>query len=338
MMVRRAVFDRVGLLDEGYFLYYEETDFCLRARRAGWECWYVPASRVVHLVGQSSGVTDRHRPRGRRPAYWFASRRRYFERNHGPGYAALASAAWAAGFALWRARRRVQRKPGHGPGRAARGLRPVQLPGRRSGDRMSQAFGHELPTGDRDGNPTGVGFLGLLAEDFRTHDRKLLEQGFWAVAVHRFGNWRMGLPRWGRPPFTVAYKILFKWVEWTCGISLPYTVRLGRRVRLWHHGGMILNARSIGDDVHLRQNTTFGIARRGQEADIPVIGDRVDIGCGACVLGAVRVGSDSVVGANAVVLSDIPPRSVAVGAPARVVKTLPGPSPNAPLERAAPDE
>ena len=52
------------------------------------------------------------------------------------------------------------------------------------------------------------------------------------------------------------------WVEWTCGISLPYTVRLGRRVRIWHHSGMILHARSIGDDVHIRQNTTFGVVRR----------------------------------------------------------------------------
>ena len=45
MIVRRAVFERIGLLDEGYFMYFEEVDFCLRARRAGWPCWYVPASR-----------------------------------------------------------------------------------------------------------------------------------------------------------------------------------------------------------------------------------------------------------------------------------------------------
>ena len=62
MIVRHGVFADIGLMDEGYFLYFEEVDFCLRAHRAGWHCWYVPASRVVHLVGQSSGVTgaDRH--------------------------------------------------------------------------------------------------------------------------------------------------------------------------------------------------------------------------------------------------------------------------------------
>ena len=54
MIVRREVFDAVGLLDEHYFMYFEEVDFCLRARKAGWTCWYVPEARVVHLVGQGA--------------------------------------------------------------------------------------------------------------------------------------------------------------------------------------------------------------------------------------------------------------------------------------------
>jgi N-acetylglucosaminyl-diphospho-decaprenol L-rhamnosyltransferase len=115
MMVRRAVFEQIGLLDEGYFMYFEEVDFCLRAARAGWECWYVPESRVVHLVGQASGVTDRTQQRKRRPAYWFESRRRYFVRNHGRAYAALADTAWAAGYAMWRVRRAIQSKPDTDP-------------------------------------------------------------------------------------------------------------------------------------------------------------------------------------------------------------------------------
>jgi serine O-acetyltransferase len=177
-----------------------------------------------------------------------------------------------------------------------------------------------LSRGDRDGNPPGIGFLALLREDLRTHDGNPFEQGFWAVAVHRFGNWRMGRPKPLRAPLTILYRALYKWVEWTCGISLPYTVRLGRRVRIWHHGGMILHARSIGDDVAIRQNTTFGLARPDRPLEIPTIGDRVDIGCGACVLGNVTLGHDSRIGANAVVLSDVPPGSTAVGVPARVIK------------------
>jgi N-acetylglucosaminyl-diphospho-decaprenol L-rhamnosyltransferase len=115
MIVRREVFDAVGLLDDGYFMYFEEVDFCLRAARAGWPCWYVPASRVVHLVGQSSGVTNAKQATKRRPKYWFESRRRYFVRNHGVVKAALADLCWTTGFATFRARRAVQRKPDTDP-------------------------------------------------------------------------------------------------------------------------------------------------------------------------------------------------------------------------------
>jgi N-acetylglucosaminyl-diphospho-decaprenol L-rhamnosyltransferase len=111
MIIRDKVFDDVGLLDESYFMYYEEVDFILRARRAGWSCWYVPESHVVHLVGQASGVTDRQKVRRRRPAYWFESRRRYFVRHLGPLGAGLADLAYAAGAVTWRARRVVQGKP-----------------------------------------------------------------------------------------------------------------------------------------------------------------------------------------------------------------------------------
>jgi serine O-acetyltransferase len=130
-------------------------------------------------------------------------------------------------------------------------------------------------------------------------------------------------PRFLRMPLSVIYRMFYKFVEWTCGISLNYPVRVGRRVRIWHHGGMILGARSIGDDVHIRQNTTFGVARRGDHrSQKPIIGDRVDIGCGAVILGAITIGHDSQIGANAVVLKDVPPYSVCVGVPAKVIKTI----------------
>lgn len=115
MIVRREIFESVGLLDEKYFMYYEEMDFCLQVNKSGWSCWYVPQSRVVHLVGQSSGVTDTKRPPKRLPQYWFDSRRRYFLKNHGWLYAALADSFSAFGFALWRLRRVIQRKPDPDP-------------------------------------------------------------------------------------------------------------------------------------------------------------------------------------------------------------------------------
>lgn len=74
--------DCVPTVGEEYFLYYEETDFCLQAKRAGWSCWRVPESRVMHMAGQSTGVTTPG-ARKRLPQYWFESRRRYFIKNHG---------------------------------------------------------------------------------------------------------------------------------------------------------------------------------------------------------------------------------------------------------------
>ena len=111
MMVRPKVFEDIGLMDEGYFLYYEETDFTLRARRAGWLCWHVPQSRVVHLVGQSSGVSTRKSEVRRRPPFWFESRRRYFVLNHGVAYAAFVDAVTLLGYSLRKLRGFLQRKP-----------------------------------------------------------------------------------------------------------------------------------------------------------------------------------------------------------------------------------
>jgi len=172
-------------------------------------------------------------------------------------------------------------------------------------------------------NPSGIGLFALLREDLRTHENDLFSQGFWALAVHRFGNWRMSVrPKVFRFPFTLLYRFLNKWVEILCGIKLSYTVKVGRRVHIWHFGGMILGARAIGDDVHLRQNTTLGVARRGDDPiKKPTLEDRCDIGAGAVLAGGITIGHDSVVGANAVVLHDVPPYSVAVGIPAKVIKT-----------------
>jgi N-acetylglucosaminyl-diphospho-decaprenol L-rhamnosyltransferase len=102
MIIRREVFQDIGLLDEGYYTHFEDIDFCFNARKAGWKVWYVPASRIIHIVGQSTGITVKN-PK-RHPGYAFEARRRYFLKNYGPLYAALADAGLILGQALWRLR------------------------------------------------------------------------------------------------------------------------------------------------------------------------------------------------------------------------------------------
>lgn len=114
-LVRTEVFKDIGLLDEKYFLYFEEVDFCYRAHLAGWQCWLVPASKVIHFIGQSTQVKYEDVKPKRRPDYWFNSRRRYFQKNYGRPYACLADSAWMLGFASWRMRRILQGKPDYDP-------------------------------------------------------------------------------------------------------------------------------------------------------------------------------------------------------------------------------
>ncbi len=111
MIIRHDVFSRIGLMDEAYFLYFEEVDFCLRARRRGLPCWYVPESRIMHIAGQSSELTKRDTRPGRIPTYWYASRRRYFLKNYGLAGAVAADLFFGFGYTLWRIRRAVFRKP-----------------------------------------------------------------------------------------------------------------------------------------------------------------------------------------------------------------------------------
>jgi amino acid adenylation domain-containing protein len=110
MMVRRRVVEDLGGLDEKYFLYFEELDFCLQANRAGWQTWYVPQSRVMHIAGQSTGVTARGRT-GPLPEYWFRSRSRFFAKNHGLPYAAATDVAALAAHGVGRIKRRMQNRP-----------------------------------------------------------------------------------------------------------------------------------------------------------------------------------------------------------------------------------
>jgi len=106
VMFRQSMLDEVGLFDETYFLYFEETDLCLRCKRAGWEIWTLPDSRVVHIGGAATGM-DRW---DRVPDYWFDSRYYYFRKNYGLPYTVAVTLALLAGEGVWTLRRLVNPK------------------------------------------------------------------------------------------------------------------------------------------------------------------------------------------------------------------------------------
>jgi GT2 family glycosyltransferase len=110
LMMRQSVLDEIGLFDEVFFLYYEETDLCRRARLAGWPTVYVRESEVTHIGSVSTGM----KTWGRMPGYWFDSRHYYFTKNHGALYAAAATLAHVTGALILRLRRLVSRRPRHG--------------------------------------------------------------------------------------------------------------------------------------------------------------------------------------------------------------------------------
>jgi serine O-acetyltransferase len=159
-----------------------------------------------------------------------------------------------------------------------------------------------------------------LREDWHTHGRMLSRQGFWAMTVYRFGRWRYTI-RWRslRMPFSFLYKVLKVISEILTGIDLPCEVTLGRRFRIDHFGGIIISGDAVfGDDCIIRNGVTVGLKHTGRRGS-PILGNRVDIGAGAKILGSIQIGNDVIIGANAVVLTDVPPNSLAVGIPARVL-------------------
>lgn len=169
-------------------------------------------------------------------------------------------------------------------------------------------------------NPREIGFWELIREDFRTHESRFFSQGFWALFWHRFGNWRMDIKlSIVGFPIGLIYKFMYGMSQIICGIMLPYTTRVGRRVKLEHFGGMILVAQTIGDDVIIRQNTTFGIAGLRDLQARPVIGNGVEIGAGVVIIGNTYIGDNTIIGANAVVTRDTPRNSVVAGVPAVVL-------------------
>jgi GT2 family glycosyltransferase len=113
VLVRREVIEAAGLLDEGFFMYFEDVDYCRRARAAGWKVLYWPQAKVIHLLGGSSQVTQQQRLNRRAPRYYYQARARYFARFYGrPGLWA-ANCLWYLGRLVCWPRELLGRPPSH---------------------------------------------------------------------------------------------------------------------------------------------------------------------------------------------------------------------------------
>ena len=153
VMFRTAALEASGLFDDGFFLYFEETDLMRRLRWQGWSIWHEPAARVVHVGGAATNAGNLFsagRDRVRVPRYWYESRRRYFALARGRGFALLAGAVWLLGDMWWKARQIVAPQVDQGPLRisadlVAYGLWPTRddkpsVPGLRDPARAAPAW------------------------------------------------------------------------------------------------------------------------------------------------------------------------------------------------------
>lgn len=165
------------------------------------------------------------------------------------------------------------------------------------------------------------GLYAQIMDDLESYKGKWSRQGFWAMVVYRFGRWRYTFKSsLIRKPLSFLYKILFKSVQILTGIELPCEVKLGKNFRIDHFGGIIVSGfASLGDNCVIRNGVTIGL-RHIHQPLAPRIGNNVDIGAGAKILGDISIGNNVLIGANAVVIKDVPSNSVAVGVPARIIK------------------
>lgn len=158
-----------------------------------------------------------------------------------------------------------------------------------------------------------------IRDDLKAYRGDFSAQGFWVMLVYRFGRWRYGVrPAILRKLFSFIYKVLYKFVQIITGIELPCEVELGKNFIIDHFGGIVISGYAkFGDSCRIRNGVVVGL-KNIEELAAPIIGNHVDIGAGAKVLGKIRIGNNVIIGANAVVLCDVPDNSIAVGIPAIV--------------------
>lgn len=121
-------------------------------------------------------------------------------------------------------------------------------------------------------------------------------------------------------PLYVLTLVFYRHYTYRFGILLHYRADIGEGLYIGHFGGIIVSEKAkIGRNCNLSHGVTIGQANRGKREGFPTIGDRVYIGPGAKIIGRVYVGNDVAIGANAVVVDDVPANAVVAGIPAEVI-------------------
>ncbi len=158
-------------------------------------------------------------------------------------------------------------------------------------------------------------------EDLSIAREGVLSLGFWAIQVYRLGHFRYKYKsKLIRIPIGLVHLILSKLAEIICGVVIGDSAKIGKRLRIEHSGAIVIHGNAqIGDDCIIRQGVTIGNRRMEDPLGAPVLGNRVNVGAGAKILGRIVVGDDVEIGANAVVINDVPSGALAVGVPARII-------------------
>jgi serine O-acetyltransferase len=158
-----------------------------------------------------------------------------------------------------------------------------------------------------------------IRSDLRSYHGNWGAQGFWVMLVYRFGRWRYTVhPAWLRKVLSLIYHVCYKVVQILTGVELPCEVTVGKNFVIDHFGGITISGYAkFGDNCRVRNGVVVGLSRIDDPC-APTIGDDVDIGAGAKLLGRITIGNNVSIGANAVVLSDVPHNCIAVGIPALI--------------------
>ena len=145
------------------------------------------------------------------------------------------------------------------------------------------------------------------------------EQSLWAIAVYRFGRWNDSRSAgFSKKLCDRLYWLLFRVVETLTGVSFTKAAEIGPGLRIHHFGNIFIHSGvKIGSNCTLRQGVTIG--NRHEGGGVPVLGDHVELGAYAQVLGEIRIGDGARIGALSVVLQDVPPGATAVGIPAKIL-------------------